>query len=89
MANCPNHEMKESVKEAAGWLRQALDIATEDPEVCAAWPALRETADRIGKALEHVKALLPLHPEIEAAVAAEWARDDGYESPEAMGLGRR
>jgi hypothetical protein len=89
MANCPNHEMKEAVVNARDWLRQAIDIATEDPEACEAWPALREAADGIGKALEHVEALLPMHPEIEAAIAAEWARDKGYDSPEAMGLGRQ
>jgi hypothetical protein len=89
MSQCPNHDMKNAVENARDWLRAALDIATEDPEACAAWPALGETAEKIGKALEHVEALLPMHPEIEAAVEAEWDRDDGFESPEAMGLGRR
>jgi hypothetical protein len=86
MSNWPMSELKDAIKYAHDWLEDALAIATEDPEACANWPALDETARRISAALESVRALLPLHPEIEAAVKGERDEMDEYESPEAMGL---
>jgi hypothetical protein len=86
MSNWPMTDLKTALEDARGWLEDALAIATEDPEACAGWPALGETAKRISAALESVRALLPLHPEIEAAIDEESRLSDEYESPEAMGL---
>jgi hypothetical protein len=62
--------LKHTIENARDWLRDALHVACAG-EGCEGWPALAETADRTATALAAVEALLPLHPEIEAAIQAE------------------
>ena len=78
MTQYPMSGLKETLAEAIGWLEQALEIATEEPEATAAWPALAATAEKIEAVLEQARGLFPLHPEIEAAIEGE---DDDHETP--------
>jgi hypothetical protein len=83
----PLVETKDAIENAIGWLKAAEAFATEDPDFCDHVPALNKLANRIGGALAVLESLLPLAPELEAMRLEEWHADDGYESPEAMGLG--
>lgn len=73
--------LEQEIEEATNCLESALCDLDDDPDRVEEWPALRETAAKIRSALAVVQALLPLHPEIEAAAIAEANRDDQYESP--------
>lgn len=77
--NRPLIAMKHAITESQGWLRSALDYATEDPDAVAAWPALRETSSQIEACLNQIDKLLPLHSEIEAGVKEEWEDMADYE----------
>jgi hypothetical protein len=86
-------DMKSSIEEAIGWLRRALDTASmggvEDYETGApgCWPVMDALALRLQPILKQLESVLPLDPEIEAAIKEEWKRIDDYEDPRTMGLG--
>lgn len=82
----PLSELAHAVGNAIDWLETALDVAVEDAEACDHWKALGATALQIEGVLILARRLLPLHPEIEAAVKAERDEYDAYDEPHAMGL---
>ncbi len=82
----PAIELKSAVEEAVGWLRSALDIATEDE---GHWQAMDETALKIHAVLLEVEKLLPLHPEIEARVKDEWEQMCSHDSAERTRINQR
>jgi hypothetical protein len=84
-------DMKGSIEEAIGWLRRALDNAgmvDVDGYERGGWPVMDALALRLQPILKQLESVLPLDPEIEAAIEEEWKRIDDYEDPRTMGLGR-
>ena len=65
-------ELHRELEDAVHCLDNALRTATSDEEAVAQWPALGETADRIGKVLDQARSLLEFHPEIEAVREEQW-----------------
>lgn len=78
MHDWPVTDLKHAIENGVGWLRSALQCATEDDQ--CDWPALADLAGRIQAVLIEAEKLLPMPTELEAAAKEEWDRMGDYDS---------